>query len=62
METTLLRAPEVARRLDLGESTVRQMMRRGELPVVRFGRAVRVPARALEIYIERRIEGIIPSA
>jgi excisionase family DNA binding protein len=52
-ERLLLKADEVARRLSLGRATVYQMMASGELPTLRKGRAVRVPARALERWIER---------
>lgn len=50
----LLKADEVARRLSLGRATVYLMMSSGELPTFRKGRAVRVPARALEQWIEQR--------
>ena len=50
----LLKADEVARRLSLGRATVYLMMASGELPTLRKGRAVRVPARALESWIEER--------
>ena len=50
----LLKADEVARRLSLGRATVYLMMASGELPLFRKGRAVRVPARALEQWIERQ--------
>jgi excisionase family DNA binding protein len=53
-EKLLLKADEVARRLSLGRATVYLMMASGELPILRKGRAVRVPARALEQWIERR--------
>ena len=53
-EKLLLKADEVARRLSLGRATVYLMMASGELPTFRKGRAVRVPARALEIWIERQ--------
>jgi excisionase family DNA binding protein len=52
-EKLLLKADEVARRLSLGRATVYLMMASGELPTFRKGRAVRVPARALEQWIER---------
>jgi excisionase family DNA binding protein len=52
-EKILLKASEVARRLSLGRATVYQMMQAGELPTFRKGRAVRVPARALEKWIEQ---------
>jgi excisionase family DNA binding protein len=37
----LLTVPEVARRLSLGRATTYLLVQRGELPVVRIGRAVR---------------------
>jgi len=48
----LLRATEVAALLGLGRSKVYDMMKRGQLPVVRIGKAVRVPAHALEEWIK----------
>lgn len=53
----LLTVPEAARRLSLGRATTYQLVRRGELPSVRVGRAVRVPARALEAWIAARTVG-----
>ena len=47
----LLRAVEVARLLGLSRSQIYQMMAGGQLPVVRIGRAVRVPKRALAEWI-----------
>ncbi len=48
MEILLLRADEVAKLLGLGRSKTYELMANGTLPVVRFGKSVRVPARALE--------------
>jgi len=56
-EKLLLKADEVANRLSLGRATVYLMMASGELPTFRRGRAVRVPARALERWIERQTKG-----
>jgi len=50
----LLTADDVAKRLSLGRATVYLMMASGELPTLRKGRAIRVPARALETWIESR--------
>lgn len=50
----LLRIPEVALELRLARSSVYQLIQSDELPVVRFGRSVRVPRAALEAWIEQR--------
>jgi excisionase family DNA binding protein len=54
MERGLLRVEEAARFLNLGRSKTYQLVASGELPVVRIGKSVRVPARALERWIEER--------
>jgi excisionase family DNA binding protein len=40
--------PEAGRRLGLGKNLSYEAARRGELPVLRFGRKLRVPLAALE--------------
>jgi excisionase family DNA binding protein len=57
----LLKADEVARRLSLGRATVYLMMASGELPTFRRGRVVRVPALALERWIERETQQKVAS-
>jgi excisionase family DNA binding protein len=52
----LLRATEVAEILSLGRSKVYEMLATGELPTVRIGTAVRVPANKLQEWIAKRIE------
>jgi len=52
----LLRAEEVALVLGIGRSKVFELLRAGELPVIRLGRSVRIPRRALDEWIERRTE------
>lgn len=49
----LLRVTEVAERLALKESTVRAWLLRRRLPLVKCGRAVRIPAEAVEEFIRR---------
>lgn len=60
MENELLTVSEAARRLSLGRATTYQLAQRGELPVIRVGRAVRIPARALEEWILSRTTGGSP--
>ena len=50
-EVLLMRAEEVARTLGLSRSKIYQMMSDGALPVVRVGRAVRVPKAALRDWV-----------
>ena len=53
-EVNVLRPEDVAKALQLGRSKVYEMIARGEIPVVRFGAAVRVPQKALDEWIEAR--------
>jgi len=52
----LLRAVEVAKLLGVSRSLAYEMMATGRLPVVRIGRAVRVPKVALAEWIRRKTE------
>ncbi len=56
MDRELLRADEAARVLGIGRSKVFEMLRAGELPVVRMGRSVRIPRQALSAWIAARTE------
>jgi len=56
-ESLLLRTEEVARLLSIGRTKVYELIGRGELPVVRIGRSVRIPRRALEEWIRERAAG-----
>jgi excisionase family DNA binding protein len=47
----LLRVDEAAARLGLARSTVYSLVADGTLPVVRIGRAVRVPITALDAWV-----------
>ena len=50
----LLSVPEVARLLGLGRTKVYELIATEGLPVVRFGRAVRVSVASLQQWVERR--------
>ena len=52
----LLRVEQVAVALGVHRSTVFELLRQSELPVPRIGRAVRIPRKALEAWIEQRTE------
>lgn len=51
LETELLRVEEAARVLAISRRTVFELLRCHELPVVRIGRAVRIPKRALGAWV-----------
>ena len=51
----LLRVPEAAARLGLGRSTVYELIQAREISVIRIGKAVRIPAAALEAWVERQV-------
>ena len=54
----LLSIPEVAKMLGLGRTKVYQLIATEGLPVVRFGRAVRVSSASLQRWIEQREQGL----
>ena len=51
----LLTITEVAHRLGLGRSFVYELVMKGEVPSIKIGRARRVPAAALERFVETRL-------
>ena len=51
----LLRVEEAAELLSLGRSKVYELIRDGRLPVVHIGRSARVPARAVNDFVEALI-------
>ena len=56
-DNRLLFTPEhAAARLDVGRTTVYALMASGELQSVKIGRSRRVPAAALEEYVERLVQ------
>jgi excisionase family DNA binding protein len=50
----LLRVEDVARRLSLAKGTVYALLASGQLPCVRIGRSVRVPAEQLREWVAER--------
>jgi len=56
-QSLLLRGGEVAKVLGVSRAMAYRLMQRGELPVVRIGSCVRVPAEALRAWIDARVEG-----
>ena len=53
----LLSVDGVAKALQLSVRTVRRMIASGDLPVIRFGRSVRVHQRDLDAYIGSQLRG-----
>ena len=47
--------PEAARRLGISRSFAYQLVQRGELPSVRFGRRIAVPRQELERFIRSAV-------
>ncbi len=54
MEDQLLKSEEVARILHVSRSFAYLLMKRGDIPTVRIGTAVRVRPQDLEQYIQKR--------
>ena len=52
----LLKFDEAAEALGIGRTSVYELTRRGELPVVRIGRSARIPAAALDEWVARQAE------
>jgi excisionase family DNA binding protein len=54
VDTLLLRPEEAARELGIGRSKAYELIRSGELPVIRIGRSVRIPIEPLKAWINER--------
>jgi excisionase family DNA binding protein len=52
---SLLTPKDVARRLAIGRTTVFLLLRSGQLPSVKIGRARRIPAAAVDDFIKRQL-------
>ncbi len=51
-----LLVPEVASKYRLGRSTIYLLIKRGDLPAVRFGSAIRVPSDVLAECLRQRLQ------
>ena len=56
METLLLRVGEVQEALNLSRSKTYELIASGELPAIRIGRCVRVPADLLKAWVKEKTE------
>ena len=52
----LLTIPQVAKALNLGRTKVYELIWKENLPIVRFGRAVRVSKEELQNWLAKRLE------
>ena len=59
MEKLLLTIPQAADQVGLGKSKLYELIQAGEIPVVRIGRAVRVPSERLREWAIK-LEGAHP--
>ena len=58
----LLDVREAARLLGLSRSKLYQIMDKGELPYVKFGKARRINRQCLLEYVRRNVTGPVPAA
>ena len=56
----LLSIPDVAASLGLGRSKIYELIAKEGLPVIRFGRSVRVSALSLQKWVEQREQQPLP--
>lgn len=56
MDALLMRPTEVAAALGVGRATAYGLIASGTLPIVRIGRAVRVPRAALEAWVRKQAQ------
>ncbi|MCH5674255.1 helix-turn-helix domain-containing protein [Streptomyces gilvus] len=54
--TELLTVPQVMKRLQLGRTTVYDLIRTRQLPSITLGRARRIPTHALTDFIQTRLD------
>ncbi len=54
MDKLLLKVSEAGEMLGVGRSRMYEMLATKELPSVRIGKSIRIPKRALELWVENR--------
>jgi len=57
----LLTVKDLEEELQLGRTRTYELVRSGDLPVIRIGRAVRIPREALRQWVEAQVAGVQPS-
>jgi excisionase family DNA binding protein len=55
VERALLSIPEAGEALHLGETKVKELVARGELLSVKIGKSRRIPATAVQAFVERLV-------
>ena len=55
VDDLLLRREEAAKTLRIGLTKLNEMIQRHELPVIRIGRATRIPASGVRAWVERQL-------
>ena len=58
----LLRIDEVADRLAISRATTYRLIQRGIIPTIHIGSAVRIPADALERWLQDQVAANVPTA
>lgn len=56
MDKLLYTVPEAAAQLGIGRSKLYELLNSGSLPRISIGRAVRIPAAALQEWVAHRVE------
>lgn len=61
MERLIVSIAEAAQLLGVSDDLVYELTQRGDLPCIRLGRRKVIPRRAIDVIIERAVEGFDPS-
>ena len=56
MEKILLTIREAGEAIGIGKSKMYELIREGEIPILRIGRAVRIPAADLRLWVSRQLQ------